>query len=241
MWFWTDAGKIASAFDDRDLAESAVTEVAHIELRPRNIGSRIKRVEDRRLLMGQGMFTDDRAVAGALHVAFQRSVHAHAIISHIDVGSAAEMPGVVGIYTAEDLEGLVKPVRATSRMRDYHPTPMYPLARGKVRYVGEPVVAVLAESRYLAEDVLDRIEIAYEALTPVIDPEFAVLQNAPLLHEEAGTNVLAKREFVRGDIRAEMAAAEVRVGGRFRFHRKTPVAIENRACVRPGSLLRPAS
>ena len=78
-----------------------MTEVAHIELRPRSIGARIKRVEDRRLLTGQGMFTDDRAVAGALHVAFQRSIHAHAIISHIDVGSAAEMPEVVGIYTAD--------------------------------------------------------------------------------------------------------------------------------------------
>jgi len=227
----TDADEIASTFDGRDLAERAMTETAHIELRPRNIGSRIKRVEDRRLLTGQGMFTDDRAVAGALHVAFQRSVHAHAAISGIDVGSAAEMPGVVGIYTAEHLEGLVKPVRATSRMRDYHPTPIYPLARGKVRYVGEPVVALLAESRYLAEDALDQIEIAYEPLAPVVDPEFAVLQNVPLLHEEAGTNVLARREFARGDIRAEMVAAEVRVGGRFRFHCKTPAAIENRACI----------
>ena len=102
----TDAGEIPSAFNGRGLAESAVTEVAHIELRPRSIGARIKRVEDRRLLTGQGMFTDDRAVAGALPVAFQCSIHAHAIISHIDVGSAAEMPGVVGIYTADDLEGV---------------------------------------------------------------------------------------------------------------------------------------
>ena len=85
-----------------------MTETAQIGLRPRNIGARIKRVEDRRLLTGQGMFTDDRAVAGALHIAFQRSVHAHAVISDVDVGSAAEMPGVVGIYTAERLEGLVK-------------------------------------------------------------------------------------------------------------------------------------
>ena len=134
-----------------------------------------------------------------------------------------EMPGVVGIYTAEHLEPLVPPVRATSRMRNYHATPIYPLARGRVRYVGEPVVAVVAESRYLAEDALDRIEIAYEPLTPVVDPELAILQDAPLLHEEAGTNVLAQREFARGDIEAEMAAAPVRVGGRFRFHRKTPV------------------
>lgn len=208
-----------------------MTEVTQMELRPRNIGSRVKRVEDRRLLTGQGMFTDDRAVAGALHVAFLRSIHAHALISSIDVGGATEMPGVAGIYTAEHLEALVTPVRATSRMRNYHPTPIYPLARGKVRYVGEPVVAVIAETRHLAEDALDRIEIAYATLTPVVDPQLAVLQNATLLHEEAGTNVLAEREFVRGDIDAEIAAAPIRVGGRFRFHRKAPSAMENRACI----------
>src|SRR5215813_9689918 len=228
MWFWTDAGEIASAFDGRDLAESAVTEVAHIELRPRNIGSRIKRVEDPRLLLGQGMFTDDRMVPGSLHVAFLRSIHAHALIAYIDAGRAPGMPGVVGIYTAQDLEGLVGPMRATSQMRNYHATSMYPLARSKVRYVGEPIVAVLAKSRYLAEDALDRVEVAYKPLTSVVDPQLAVLPNAPLLHEEAGANVLAEREFVRGDIQAEMMGAPVRVGGQFRFHRKAPVAMENR-------------
>src|SRR3984893_7228503 len=89
----------------------------------------------------------------------------------------------------------------------------------------------LAENRYLAEDALDRIEIAYEPLGTVIDPEMAVGEDAPLLHEEAGANVLAMRAFARGDVGAEMAAAPVRVGGRFRFHRKAPVAIENRACL----------
>ena len=82
----------------------AVTDVEQIKVRPRNIGSRIKRVEDRRLLTGQGMFTDDRAVPGALHVAFLRSIHAHALISCIDIGTAADVPGVVGIYKAEHLD-----------------------------------------------------------------------------------------------------------------------------------------
>src|SRR6516164_9651431 len=200
-------------------------------LRPKNIGAPVKRVEDRRLLTGQGAFTADRLVSGALHVAFRRSDHAHALISRVDTAAAAEMPGVFAIYTAQDLDDLVEPVRAPSRMKDYHATALYPLARGKVRYVGEPVAAVLAENRYLAEDARDRIEIAYEPLATVIDPEIAIREDAPLLHEEAGTNVLAVRAFVRGDVGAEMAAAPVRVGGRFRFHRKTPVAIENRACL----------
>jgi len=200
-------------------------------LRPKHIGARVRRGEDPRLLTGQGRFTDDCLAPGALHVAFRRSDHAHALISSIDTATAAELPGVFAIYTAADLDGLVEPVRATSRMKDYHATTIYPLARGKVRYVGEPVVAVLAENRYLAEDALDRIEIAYAPLAPVVDPEAAVREDAPLLHEEAGTNVLVTREFARGDVNAEMAAAPVRVGGRFRFHRKTPAAIENRACL----------
>jgi aerobic carbon-monoxide dehydrogenase large subunit len=200
-------------------------------LRPKNIGARVTRLEDPRLLTGQGAFTDDRIVPGALHVAFRRSDHAHALISSISTAAAAEMPGVFALYTAQHLHDLVEPVRASSRLKDYHATTLYPLARDKVRYVGEPIVAVLAADRYLAEDARDRIEIAYELLGTVIDPETAVRDDAPLLHDDAGTNVLAIREFARGDVEAEMAAAPVRVGGRFRFNRKTPIAIENRACL----------
>ena len=208
------------------LADAAVG----LGLRPKNIGARVRRVEDRRLLTGQGAFTADRIAPGALEVAFRRSDHAHALISSISIAAAAEMPGVFAIYTAQDLHDLVESVRASSRLKNYHATELYPLARDKVRYVDEPVVAALAKSRYLAEDALARIEITYEPLAPVIDPEMAARQDAPLLHEEAGTNVLATREFTRGDVAAQLAAAAVRVGGRFRFHRKTPVAIENRAC-----------
>ena len=133
-------------------------------LRPKNIGAPVKRVEDRRLLTGQGAFTADRLVSGALHVAFRRSDHAHALISNISTAAAAEMPGVFAIYTAQDLHDLVEPVRASSRLKDYRATALYPLARDKVRYVGEPVVAILAENRYLAEDALGRIEISYEPI-----------------------------------------------------------------------------
>src|SRR5580692_31290 len=123
-------------------------------LRPKNIGARVKRVEDPRLLTGQGSFTADHIVPGALHVAFRRSDHAHALIASISTSAAAEVPGVFAIYTAQDLHDLVEPVRASSRMKNYHATALHPLARDKVRYLGEPVVAVLAENRYLAEDAL---------------------------------------------------------------------------------------
>ena len=199
-------------------------------LRPRNVGARIRRVEDPRLLTGQGAFTDDRIVPNALHVGFRRSDRAHARIVSIDTEAAAAVPGVFAVYTAADL-GDLAPVRATSRMKDYFATAIHALARDKVRYVGEPVVAVLAENRYLAEDALELIEIEFGDLGTVIDPEQAVRPEAPLLHEDAGTNVLVRREFKRGDIESDLARAPVRVGGRFRFRRKTTVAMEGRACL----------
>jgi len=141
----TDTRKREIMFADADVISS---------FRPKNIGARVKRVEDRRLLTGQGAFTDDRVTPGALHVAFRRSDHVHALISSITTSAAAEMPGVYAVYTAEDLRDLVGPVRASSRMRNYHATALYPLAREKVRYIGEPVVVVLADTQYLAEDAL---------------------------------------------------------------------------------------
>jgi carbon-monoxide dehydrogenase large subunit len=198
-------------------------------IRPRNIGARVRRVEDPRLLTGAGQFTADRIVPGALHIAFRRSDQAHARIAAIDTTTAAAMPGVAAVFSAADLAGVVGPVRAISRMADYHATDIYPLACGKVRYVGEPVAAVLADSRNLAEDAAERIEIEYEPLPPLVDPEKAAAPDAPLLHDEAGTNALAVREFARGDAKAALAGAAVRVGGRFRFHRKAPAAMEPRA------------
>ena len=138
---------------------------------------------------------------------------------------------MVAVFTAEDLAATVTPLLATSRMKGYHATPILPLARGKVRYVGEPVVGIVAHSRYLAEDALELIDIEFEPLPVVIDPVEAVKDGAPLLHEEAGTNVMVSREFKRGDVDAALAAAPVRVKGRFRMHRKTAVAIEPRACL----------
>jgi carbon-monoxide dehydrogenase large subunit len=202
-----------------------------IHVRPKIIGARIKRTEDPRLLTGLGAYTDDRQVTRVLHAAFRRSDQSHARIRAIDCTAARAAPGVVAVFTAEDLADQVKPLVATSRMKNYYATPILPLARGKVRYAGEPVVGVVAQNRYQAEDAVELITIDYEPLPFVIDPEQAVQQGAPLLHDDAGTNVLVSREFKRGDVDTAFAAAPVRVGGRFRMHRKTPMAIEPRACV----------
>jgi len=200
-------------------------------LRPKIIGARVQRVEDPRLLRGLGSYVDDRQIARVLHVAFRRSDHSHARIGSIDCSKALAAPGVAAVLTADDLNGLVQPLYATSRMAGYYATPIFPLARGKVRHVGEPVAAVLAESRYQAEDAVTGIIIDFEPLPPIIDPEQAAKPGAPLLHKEAGTNVLLYREFKRGEVDAMMEAAPVRVKGRFRMHRKAALAIEPRACL----------
>ncbi|TBY58841.1 xanthine dehydrogenase family protein molybdopterin-binding subunit [Rhizobium leguminosarum bv. viciae] len=200
-----------------------------VELRPKLVGKRIRRTEDPRLLTGVGQYVDDMAPAGMLHVALRRSDQPHARILGIDVGDAFSIPGVVAIYDASDLEGEIKPAIPTSRMPGYYATPIWPLARGKVRYVGEPVVAIVAESRYAAEDALEQITIEYEPLPFAIRQVDAVKDDAPLLHEEAGTNTIIRREFKRGDVDAAFQDAAVTVKGKFRMTRKTAAAMENRS------------
>jgi len=199
-----------------------------VELRPKLVGQRIKRFEDPRLLTGAGRFVDDITPPGTLFLAFRRSDHPHARIKSIDLGSALSVPGVVAVFDATDIENDLRPAIPTSRMKGYYATPLWPLARGKVRYVGEPVLAVAADSRYAAEDALDRIQIDYESLPFANRAEEAVADNAPLLHEDAGTNAIVMRSFGRGDVDAAFASAAFSVGATFRLRRKTPVAIENR-------------
>src|SRR4051794_31744693 len=114
-----------------------------LDARPKIIGARVKRTEDPRLLTGRGSFVDDRQMANVLHVAFRRSEHAHARIVSIDCAAARAAAGVIAVLIADDLT--VNPLFATSRMKGYYATPILPLARGKVRYVGEPIVGVIAE------------------------------------------------------------------------------------------------
>ncbi|EJT01368.1 putative dehydrogenase (plasmid) [Rhizobium sp. CCGE 510] len=192
-----------------------------VQLRPKLVGKRVKRTEDPRLLTGVGQYVDDMAPARMLHIALRRSDQPHARILNIDVGDAFSVPGVVAIYDASDLEGEIKPAISTSRMPGYYATPLWPLARGKVRYVGEPVVAIVAESRYAAEDALEHISIKYEPLPFAIN---AVKDDAPLLHEEAGTNTIIRREFKRGDVDAAFQGCS---GHR---ERQVPDDAEDRGC-----------
>ena len=198
-------------------------------LRPRHVGMPIRRTEDPRLLTGNGEYTADRKPDRALHVAFRRSEQPHATILRIDTTQALTAPGVVAVFTADDVAEDYKPVIPFSRMPNYYATPITALASKKVRYVGEAVVAVIAEDRYLAEDALELIDIEYAPLGAVTDPEYAASEHAPLLHEEAATNVLIAREFRKGDAAADLAAAHVRVRDRFEMTRKAGLAIEPRS------------
>ena len=200
------------------------------EFRPQLIGARVKRREDPRLLTGRATYVDDRRIHGLLHIGFRRSDQSHARIAGIDCRAALDQPGVVAVFTSDDLAGVTNPIRATSRMAGYQSTELLGLARDKVRHVGEPVVAVVATSRYLAEDALAHIELDLEPLDAIVDVEQAAGDGAPLLHDEMSSNVLAERTFARGDVAAALAGAAVRVGARFRVRRKTPVAIEARVC-----------
>ncbi|MGH7931850.1 MAG: xanthine dehydrogenase family protein molybdopterin-binding subunit, partial [Candidatus Binataceae bacterium] len=196
--------------------------------RAKLVGQRIKRVEDRRLLTGGGSYVADYNPAGLLHIAFLRAQDAHARIAGIDASAARKIPGVIAVITGAELAAVAKPMRALSTMPSYKTTSLPAMAVEKVRYVGEAVAAVVADSRYVAEDALDHIAADYEPLAPVSDMEAAIDADAPLLHDEAGTNVLVTREFARGDVDAAFGNAALVVKDRFRFHRHTAMCMEPR-------------
>ena len=152
-------------------------------------GERIKRNEDPRLLMGEALFVDDINLPDMVHLAFVRSPYAHARLLGVDVSDAAQMPGVIAIYTANSLGDywqngplLVPPPPIEGMV--FNERTQVPLAKDKVRYVGEPVAVVVAESRYLAEDCAGMIWVDYEPLEPVVTMEDAISATAPTVHDD---------------------------------------------------------
>jgi carbon-monoxide dehydrogenase large subunit len=198
---------------------------------PALIGAPVRRREDRRLLTGRGRFVADLTLPGMLHAAFLRSPHAHARVLGIETAAVRAGPGVIAVVTAEDLRPHVQPIRARSRMPGYTATEMPALASGTARYAGEAVAVVAAETRYAAEDALDRIDVRWMPLPAVTDPSAAMAAPSPRVHEDAASNVILSRAFSQGDAAAALAGAAVRVADRFRVHRHAAVAIENRACL----------
>ena len=200
------------------------------------IGERTKRNEDPRLLTGQALFVDDVSLPGMLHAAFLRSPYAHARLLSIDTSRALKREGVVAVYTAEDLGDywqpgplLVPPPPVEGMV--FHQRTQVPLAKGKVRQVGEPIAVVVAVSRYVAEDALEDIEVEYDPLPAVVDLEKALEPGAALVHEDVGSNVAAYIAQKKGDWEAAKAAADVVLRRRFSYDRGASAAIENRGVV----------
>lgn len=197
------------------------------------LGGRLTRNEDARLLTGQALFLDDLALPGMLHAAFLRSPHAHARLGAIDPSRALAAAGVVAVYTAEDLGAywqpgplLVPPPPVPGAL--FNQRTQVPLARGKVRHVGEPIALVVAASRYLAEDAAAEIEVEYEILDAAVDLEGALAAGAPLVHDDLDSNLAAHVVQARGDWAVARAAAHRVIARRLHYDRGTAAALENR-------------
>ena len=181
------------------------------------------RKEDASLLSGRGRYADDLPVAvGTLSAHVIRSPHAHAAILRIDAARALAHDGVWAVLTGEEVRKLSDPFLAPVKT----PVRQWALAVERVRYVGEPVALVVAESRYIAEDAAELVEIDYEPLPAVIDPVAACQSDAPLLHPEAKTNEVSVRDFTYGDPQAAFARADRRIAMTVPFHRLSFTPIE---------------
>ena len=136
---------------------------------PRYAGTRVQRVEDGRLLTGCGSFVDDISRPGMLHACFVRSPFARARINGIDASAALALPGVRAVFTAADLNPEVKEAWHAVAGKDVPDTPRPPLAEGEAKFVGDPVALIVAESRYIAEDALELVDVDYEPLPAITD------------------------------------------------------------------------
>ena len=199
----------------------------------RIFGSGIRRREDPRLITGAATYTDDVQLPGMVHAAMLRSPHAHAKINGIDTSPAAEAPGVLAVYTGADTDGVLNPIPCAWLPPDCdikavdHPA----IAKDVVRYQGDAVAVVVAESRYQAEDALELIKVDYEILPVVVNPEAAMQPGAPQLHEDAPNNQAFHWVAAGGDTDAAFADADVIVKDTILQQRLIPNAMEPRSAV----------
>jgi aerobic carbon-monoxide dehydrogenase large subunit len=197
------------------------------------MGQGVARKEDPALVTGRGTYTDNIKLPGMLHIALLRSPFAHAKITHIDVSAALDQPGVVAAYTGEDLaEEWAAPIPCGWAVTEDLKTPdHWPVARGEVNHVGDAVAVVVAGDRYKAQDALEFVDVDYEPLEVVTDMEEAVEEDAPLVHEELGTNTAFYWPLQVGEVEEAFEKADVTIEQRFIQQRLIPNAIEPRAVV----------
>ncbi|HEX2714220.1 MAG TPA: xanthine dehydrogenase family protein molybdopterin-binding subunit [Candidatus Acidoferrales bacterium] len=194
----------------------------------RYLGKPLKRKEDPRLIQGIGHYVDDLRLEGMHYAGIVRSPHAHARIRSVDTGKAGAAPGVAIVLTGADLRGAIGPVPCAAQIPDMKAALRHPLASDKVRFVGEPVAVVVASDRYAVRDAVDLVEVNYEPLTPVVDPEKALAKGAPLLYEQHKDNVAYRWELEGGDLEKAFQQADKVIRQRMINQRLIPVAMEPR-------------
>ena len=196
----------------------------------RTFGARIERNIDPKLLKGEGAFVDDIPLSGALHAAFTRSVHARARIRTIDVGAARKHPGIVAVFTCNDIGDLdIEMPLLIPHPSMKHPRTQRPLARDQVYYIGQTIAMVVAVDRYAAEDAAGLIAVDYEPLDVEIDIEKAVRDGAPLVHLEVPNNIAAHFVQVSGNPDDAFAKAEHITRTKVQVDRSTAAPMECRA------------
>ena len=186
-----------------------------------------------RLTRGQGQFLDDVKLPGMRHAAFVRSPHAHARIVRIDADAALRLDGAIAVLTPDDLLPHVNAVRpgepaVSTFTRGYN---RYPLPKDIATFSGEPVAVVVAENRYIAEDMLDAIQVDYEPLPAVLDVAQSLAPDAPRLRPDLPDNILFYRRFGEGDVDRALADADIVLDQTFYFPRQTAVPIETRGVI----------
>ncbi|MGD9765093.1 MAG: xanthine dehydrogenase family protein molybdopterin-binding subunit [Candidatus Binatia bacterium] len=197
----------------------------------KSVGRAIPGLTNRTLVSGRGNYVGDLQLPGMCAMAVLRSPYAHARIAAIDTAQAAALPGVLAVVTGADAQRETSPIPSVVDPAMYggKAVALYALAVDRARYVGEPVAAVVAEDRYTAHRALELIEVTWEELPAVIDPEAGLQPGAPLVEPEWGDNVMIHREFVRGNPAGALAEADGVVRGAVKAHRYVAAPMEPRA------------
>jgi carbon-monoxide dehydrogenase large subunit len=196
------------------------------------VGQSVRRKEDARMITGKGHYVDDIVVAGMLHMAIVRSPEAHARIVSIDTADATAQPGVHGVFTGADLDlAAPLPMAWVPPGVEVKTPEHWPLARDTVKYVGQAVAIVVGDDKYGVVDAAEHVLVEYEPLPVVVDPERALEDGSPLVHEEFGTNRTHEWSIGGGDMEAAWREADVVIERRIVNHRTAGTPIEPRACV----------